>query len=125
MKERKENMEYVLKNKKKDMYIGTNNKFVKEKTQAVILDRKGVSEKLKTVQNPDEWELMVIHDKDKLTEDDKILNMIHMNHKKEYEKELKKIIKDIKLSNTIFIISLIFFIISLCYFISVVYNYVG
>lgn len=24
-------MEYILKNKKKDMYIGTNNKFVKEK----------------------------------------------------------------------------------------------
>lgn len=118
-------MEYILKNKKKDMYIGKNNKFVKEKTQAVILDRKGVSEKLKTVQNPDEWELMVIHDKDKLTEDDKILNMIHTNHKKEYEKELKKRIKDIKLSNTIFIISLIFFIISFCYFISVIYNYVG
>ena len=118
-------MEYILKNKKKDMYIGKNNKFVKEKTQAVILDRKGVSEKLKTVQNPDEWELMVIHDKDKLTEDDKILNMIHINHKKEYEKELKKRIKDIKLSNTIFIISLIFFIISFRYFISVIYNYVG
>ena len=118
-------MEYILKNKKKDMYIGTNNKFVKEKTQAVILDRKRGSEKLKTLPNPEEWELTVIHEKDKLTEDDKILNMIHINHKKEYEKELKKRIKDIKLSNTIFIISLIFFIISFCYFISVVYNYVG
>ena len=71
-------MEYILKNKKKDMYVGTNNKFVKEKTQAVILDRKGVSEKLKTVQNPDEWELMVIHDKDKLTEDDKIRRLFVM-----------------------------------------------
>ncbi len=117
-------MEYVLKNKKKDMYMGKNNKLENVKENAIIFNRKDASEQLKKLSNPEEWELSVIRTSTKLTEDEKIMNIIHNNHKKEYDKIIKSYKKKKRNTTIFFGISLIFFLFSLGYFIWVVINYV-
>ena len=111
-------MEYVLKNKKENMYLGDFDKIEKNISNAKIFKRKEASEKLNELANREEWLLSVIHKTDKiLTEDEKIMNIIHKNHKHEFLKIVDKNKRARKRANAQVYISLLFFILSLAYFI--------
>lgn len=117
-------MEYILRNKKVNMYVGETDVFEPLKENAKMFKRKEANEKLKTLPTREDWELLVVRDDVKITEDEKLMNIIHENHKKEYDKIFKKYCKEIRDTNIFFAISVMFFLFSLGYFIWVIINYV-
>lgn len=117
-------MEYVLRNKRFNTYIGETDVFENTKDKAKLFKRKEANEKLKTLQPSEEWELSVVRNINELSEDEKMMNIIHANHKREYDKIMKSYKKKKRDTNIFFGISLMFFLFALCYFTWVVINYV-
>lgn len=117
-------MEYILRNKKVDVYVGETDVFEHLKGNAKMFKRKEANEKLKTLPTREDWEMLVVRDGDELTEDEKIMNIIHENHIKEYDKIFKKYCKERRDTNIFFAISVMFFLFSLGYFTWVIINYV-
>lgn len=117
-------MEYILRNKKVDVYVGETDVFEPLKENAKMFKRKEANEKLKTLPIREDWELLVIRDGVKLTEDEKIMKFINDNHEKAYNQIVKKQNKQIRDTNIFFAISVMFFLFAVGYFTWVILNVV-